>query len=78
VPAAISWFLTNSVLPVALPALFCIFLAREHNGDSPRTATAELPAAVVRPARIAADERRQLAALADEEPAEPVPALAGR
>jgi len=83
--AAISFFLTDSVLPVALivlPALFCIFLARKHNGDSPRLIRPELPAAVVRPARSAAEERHQLAVLASEEPDEPssarTPALAGR
>jgi hypothetical protein len=83
--AAISYFLTNSVLPVALivlPALLCVFLARKHNGDSPRMVRPELPAAVVAPARSAAEERHQLAALANEEPAESwsarTPALAGR
>ncbi|WP_063763817.1 glycosyltransferase [Actinoplanes subtropicus] len=82
--AAISWFLTHSVLPVLLivaPALLCAFLARKHNEDSPEPAAAELPAAVVPPARSAAEERHQLAALASEEEAEPwrerIPTLAG-
>jgi cellulose synthase/poly-beta-1,6-N-acetylglucosamine synthase-like glycosyltransferase len=83
--AGISYYLTHSVLPVALivvPALLCIFLARKHNDGSPRMMRPELPAAVVPPARTAAEERHQLAALADEEPLEPrsarTPALAGR
>jgi len=83
--AAISYLLTNSVLPVALivlPALFCVFLARKHNSDSPRTMRTELPAAVVPPARSAEEERRQLAALAMEEPAaawtQRLPAMTGR
>jgi cellulose synthase/poly-beta-1,6-N-acetylglucosamine synthase-like glycosyltransferase len=72
--AGISYYLTHSVLPVALivvPALLCIFLARKHNNGSPRMMRPELPAAVVPPARTAAEERHQLAALADEEPPEP-------
>jgi cellulose synthase/poly-beta-1,6-N-acetylglucosamine synthase-like glycosyltransferase len=85
--AAISYVLTNSVLPVALivlPALFCIFLARKHNGDSPRAIRTELPAAVMPPARSVAEERHQLAVLASEEqqPAETwsarTPVLAGQ
>ena len=71
--AAISWLLTHSVLPVLLivaPALLCAFLARKHNEDSP-AAVAEMPAAVVPPARSAAEERHQLAALATEEEADP-------
>ena len=77
--AAISFSLTSSVLPVALivlPALFCVFLARKHNEDSPRTVRTELPAAVVPPARNAAEERHQLATLATEEPADPEPSRA--
>jgi cellulose synthase/poly-beta-1,6-N-acetylglucosamine synthase-like glycosyltransferase len=69
--AVVSFLLTHSVLPVALivlPALFCVFLARKHNEASPRLVRAELPAAVVPPARSAAEERHQLAALASEEP----------
>lgn len=83
--AAISYLLTNSVLPVALivlPALFCIFLARKHNENSPGTDLTEMPAAVVTPARSVAEEREQLAVLAREEPTEPsaarTPVLAGR
>jgi cellulose synthase/poly-beta-1,6-N-acetylglucosamine synthase-like glycosyltransferase len=67
--AAVSYWLTDSVLPVALivfPALCCVFLARKHNGDSPRTRRPELPAAVVPPARSAAEERHQLVALREE------------
>ncbi|MEV6347498.1 glycosyltransferase family 2 protein [Actinoplanes sp. NPDC051851] len=67
--AGVSLLLTHSVLPVALivvPALLCVFLARKHNTVSPRTARAELPAAVVAPARSAAEERAQLAELARE------------
>lgn len=65
--ALISYLLTHSVLPVALivlPALFCFFLARKHNRESPRTMRTELPAAVVPPARSIAEERHQLALLA--------------
>jgi cellulose synthase/poly-beta-1,6-N-acetylglucosamine synthase-like glycosyltransferase len=80
--ASISYFLTHSVLPVALivvPALLCIFLARKHNEDSPRLRRPELPAAVVPPARTAREERDQLATLATEEKVEPrSPVLVGR
>jgi hypothetical protein len=83
--AAVSYALTRSVLPVALivlPALFCVFLARKHNRDSPRARRTELPAAVVPPARSAAEEREQLALLESESRSDPdeerTPALAGR
>ena len=83
--SAVSFVLTNSVLPVALivlPALFCVFLARKHNRSSQRMIRTELPAAVVTPARSVAEERHQLAALASEERAAPrpvrTPALAGQ
>ncbi len=75
--AATSFYLTDSVLPVALivfPALCCIFLARKHNTESSRTVRPELPAAVVPPARSAAEERHQLAALAAQKAAETMPA----
>ncbi|GLY06589.1 glycosyltransferase family 2 protein [Actinoplanes sp. NBRC 101535] len=65
--AAVSYLLTGSVLPVVLivvPALLCVFLARKHNKTSAGTVRTELPAAVVAPARSAAEERRQLATLA--------------
>jgi cellulose synthase/poly-beta-1,6-N-acetylglucosamine synthase-like glycosyltransferase len=66
--AAVSYALTGSVLPVlllALPAVFCVFLARKSNVDRPqRVPRLELPAAVVLPARTAAEERHQLAQLA--------------
>ena len=68
---AISIYLTNSVLPVALivcPALFCFYLALKHNSVSEhRVPKPELPAAVVQPARTAAEERSQLAMLAARE-----------
>ena len=64
---AVSLYLTSSVLPVALiacPAVFCFYLAFKHNGASlPSTPKPELPAAVIRPARTAAEERAQLAML---------------
>lgn len=71
--AAISLYLTGSILPVVLlvcPAIFCIVLARKHNEDSPHLATqVELPAAVVQPARTAAEEREQLVMLTQSHPA---------
>ena len=74
--AALSLYLTSSVLPVVLivcPALFCFFLALKHNraGTGPLLRP-ELPAAVILPARTAAEERDQLVLLAaarpDDEP----------
>jgi cellulose synthase/poly-beta-1,6-N-acetylglucosamine synthase-like glycosyltransferase len=77
--AAVSLYLTSSVLPVALivcPALFCFFLALKHNQPSARPLLRaarplnrpELPAAVILPARTAAEERDQLVMLAARGP----------
>lgn len=78
--AAVSLFLTNSVLPVlliVLPAVFCVFLAGKHNEFSPhRALPAELPAAVVAPARSAKEERHQLAMLAAGDEPDLRPAVA--